>query len=370
MIARTSIALAVTLFAGAAQAAPAPLTANQMLQQFNAVVTENLTSNSHVDGRTYVGGNATGGDYGQNGKAMPASEYAGLTVRGNVSGNTKVNGQGAVIGGNATGINVNSGEAYVGGAASNSSFNGGNVWIEGAASNVNFSKNIHAASYQNINLNGKVLAATTATMDSTKAASTSTDFSAVMKGLSTQLSAMKATAGASVEFSNNNRVATFNGSGVDGVLVFDLTELDSTIFSGAISDLNFNLSNASTVIFNTDDKVLNLFANFNQAQSLGSKLVWNFAGADTSVTIGRTFGGQVLVADGTFSNVGGANIEGGVFAENLVQNGEIHLQAFTGTIPTVTSPVPEADTWTMLVAGLGMLGLIGRRRKNARAVQQ
>jgi hypothetical protein len=298
---------------------------------------------------------------------MPASDYAGLTVRGDQGGNVKVNAQGAVVGGNATGVNVNSGEAYVGGAATNASFNGGNVWIEGKASNVNFGQNIHAASYENVNVNGKMLTATTATMDSTKAASTSTDFSAVMKGLSTQLSAMKATAGTSVVFSNNNSVATFNGSGVNGVLVFDLTELDSVIFSATTTDLTFNLSNANTVIFNTNDKVLNLSANFNQAQTLGSSLIWNFAGVDTTVAIGRTFGGQVLVADGTFSNAGGANVEGGVFAENLVQNGEIHLQAFSGTIPAVTSAVPEPDTWAMLLAGLGIMGLVARRGKNVRA---
>lgn len=362
MTARTAIALAAALLASTAQAAPqaSSLTANDVLKQFNVVVTGNLTSTSHVDGRTYVGGNLNGGDYVQHTETTPASSYAGLTVAGNVSGNTKVNGLGAVVGGSVSGLNVNNGgEIYVGGAASSSNFNG-NAWVVGSASGVEFGQKIHAASYANMNLNGKVLDAPTATMNSTVAASTSTNFASTLTGLSTQLSNMKATSGTSVVFSNNDHHVTFNGTGVNGVLVFDLTSLDSQIFSSTTTDLSFNLTNASTVIFNTNDTTLNLTANFNQAQSLGSKLIWNFAGADTSVTVGRTFGGQVLVADGTFSNVSGANVEGGVFAKTLNQYGEIHTQAFTGNI---TSPVPEADTWAMLAAGLGMIGFIARRRK-------
>ncbi len=46
-------ALAVAaLFSGAAQAAP--LSATQVLQQFNVVVTGNIDSSSHVDGRSFA----------------------------------------------------------------------------------------------------------------------------------------------------------------------------------------------------------------------------------------------------------------------------------------------------------------------------
>jgi choice-of-anchor A domain-containing protein len=362
MIARTRLALAIfAMFSGVAQAAP--LSATEMLQQFNVVVSGNLNSSSHVDGRTYVGGNAAGGDYVQHAGSTPASAYAGLTVGGNYSGNTHVNGLGAVVGGNASGVNVNSGSTYVGGSASNSSFNG-DAWINGSASSVNFNGKGHAASYSGTN-NNNVLNATTGIMDSTLAASTSTNFSSVMTGLSSQLSALQATAGTSVVFSNNDHQVTLNGSGVNGVLVFDLTALDTKIFSSTTTDISFNLSNATTVIFNTNDSTLNLTANFNQAQSLGSKLIWNFAGHDNSVTVGRTFGGQVLVADGSFSNVGGANVEGGVFAKTLNQYGEIHQQSFSGNVPVAA--VPEADTYAMLLGGLGLLGFIARRRKQAAA---
>lgn len=368
MITRTSFALAAIMLCHASPAKAGPLSASEMLQQFNVVVSGNLHSTSHVDGRTYVGGNVTGGDYVQHAGRTPPSRYAGLTVGGNVSGNVKVNGLGAVVGGNARGLNVNAGESHVGGAASNASFNG-NVWIGGAASNVNFGQKIHAASYSGINLNGKVLNAPTATMDSTLAAASSTDFGSAMTSLSTQLSALQATAGTSVLFSNNNQRVTFFGIPVDGLLVFDLTTLDSRIFSSATTDLSFRLNGASTVIFNTDDKTLNLSANFDEARSLGGSLIWNFAGADR-VSVGRSFGGQVLVADGTFSNTGGANVEGGVYARNLNQYGEIHLQAFTGSLPAPAPEsvaVPEPASLGLFITGVGMMGWVGRRRKAALA---
>ncbi|MTW33054.1 choice-of-anchor A family protein [Pseudoduganella danionis] len=332
-----------------------------MLQQFNVVVTGDVNSTSHVDGRSYVGGNVVGGDYVQHVSDTPASAYAGLTVGGKLSGNVHVNGLGMVVGGDVQGVAVNSGESYIGGNASSSSLNG-NAWVVGSADGINFGNLIHAASYNNMNLNGKVLGAPTATMNSTLAAATSTNFGNVMTGLSSQLAALHGTDGASVDFSNSNHKVTFSGTAVNGVLVFDLTTLDSQVFSSTTAEFDFNLHGASTVIFNTNDKNLSVSANFlgGSAQALGSKLIWNFAGAE-SVTIGATFGGQMLVANGTLNDMNHANVEGGVFAKALNQTGEIHLQSFSGTIPT--TPVPEPETYAMLLAGLGLVGALARRRK-------
>jgi len=339
----------------------APLTAQQMLQQFNVVVTGDVNSTSHVDGRSYVGGNVVGGDYVQHVNDTPVSAYAGLTVGGKLSGNVHVNGLGLVTGGDVQGITVNSGDSYIGGNASSSNLNG-NAWVVGAANGVNFGNLIHAASYTNMNLNNKVLNAPTSSMTTTLAASSSTNFGNVMTSLSSQLSALHGTSGSSVDFSNNDHTVTFSGTAVNGVLVFDLSTLDSRIFSSTTSEFNFNLHGASTVIFNTNDANLSVSANFlgGSAQALGSKMIWNFAGA-SSVSVGATFGGQVLVANGSFSNINGANVEGGVFAKSLNQYGEIHLQSFTGNIPA--APVPEPETYAMLLAGLGLMGAVARRRK-------
>jgi choice-of-anchor A domain-containing protein len=98
------------------------LTGQEILEQFNLVVLDDATSTSHVDGRTYVGGKLTGGDYVQHPDSTPTSAYAGLTVKENAS-NIHVNGLGTVIDGNLTNSIINTGEAVVLGTASSNTFN-------------------------------------------------------------------------------------------------------------------------------------------------------------------------------------------------------------------------------------------------------
>jgi choice-of-anchor A domain-containing protein len=361
----TTLAIAA-LFSARAHAAdkPAALTATQMLQQFNLVVSKDLTSTSHVQGRTFVGGNAVAQDFVQKPDKIATSSYAGVTVLGNFSGNNNdahVDALGLYVAGSTTKVIVNKGDALVEGSATYGSFQG-NTWIGGTATSVNLNGAAHAGTLVNTNNNNK-LSAVTSTMATAKAAATSTDFGAVMTGLSKQLSGLKGSKDTSVSIDTaTNSKVTFSGKAdASGVLVFDLTknDLDSSVFSSKITDFYFNLSGASTVIFNTNDKNLSLNANFQNAESNGSKFIWNFAGAE-SVTVGRTFGGQVLVSDGTFSNINGANVEGGVYAKNVNEYGQIHIQAFTGVIP---SAVPEPATYAMLLGGLALMGLVARRRK-------
>ena len=85
----------VTLTAMAAHAsAAAPLSAQQILTQFNLVTLGNATSNNQqVDGRSFIGGSLNGGVFGARPGAMGTSDYAGLTVMGSANG-MQVNGQG------------------------------------------------------------------------------------------------------------------------------------------------------------------------------------------------------------------------------------------------------------------------------------
>ena len=123
-------ALVLATIATGTQAAP--LTNQQIFEQFNLVVFNNSNSSSHVDGRSFIGGNLSGGDYVQHPGAVAPSSYTGLTILGNASGNIHVNGLGAVVAGNASNLTVNTGDAVVLGNATNSSFNGsGNYYVGG-----------------------------------------------------------------------------------------------------------------------------------------------------------------------------------------------------------------------------------------------
>lgn len=335
--------LASSLFMVSSPVFATSLTAQETLNQFNLVVLGDAKSTSHVDGRSYIGGNLNGGTYVQHPNDTPSSNYAGLTVGGNATG-VMVNNLGAVVGGNLTGSTINSGNTVVSGTATNNNFNG-----PAAVNTIGSGNNFNGG------LNPALATGTAAT------AATSTSFADVLTGLSFQLSGLAGT-GSTVTI--NGSKATFNAVvGSNNVAVFDLTGIDTQLFG--LSEFEFNLGSAKTVIFNSDDASATIGANFlgGSAQAIGAKSVWNFYNA-TSLTINSQFGGSILAPKASFSNMN--NIEGGVYVNSLTQYGEIHLQSFTGDVPDVpSSPVPEPAT--MLLMGSGIAGIFAAARRKKKA---
>lgn len=339
---RGVLALAILGAMPAAFAQTTSLTATDALRQFNVIVFGDLNSNSHVDGRGFVGGNAIGGGFMQHASAAAPSAYAGVTVLGSASG-TNTNGGGITVGGSLSSTNINNGTSVVGGGASNVNFNGP-AGVLGDVSNVNF--------------NGGRLANGSPALTNTLAAARSTDFASLFTATSAGLSTLKG--GASTVTVSGNK-ATFNAAPVNGVAVFDLTSIDDQIF--ALGEYAFNLNGATSVLFNSDNTNIRVGANFlgGSAQGIASSAIWNFYNA-SSVIIDRTFGGTVLAPKASFSNLNGSNLEGSLVAASLTQRGEIHLGAYTGVIPQV----PEPATYAMMLGGLAMLGMARRRRGAAR----
>ena len=155
--------------------------------------------------------------------------------------------------------------------------------------------------------------------------------------------------------------ATFNAKvNSQGVAVFDLTSIDSTLFNqNLVHEFSFNFNGATTVFMNSDITSAVINDNFlaGSARDAGKKVIWNFYDA-TDLTINAEFGGSILAVKSNLIN--NANIEGGVYVNNLDSRAEIHINNFAGA-------VPEAETYAMMLAGLGLVGAIARRRKAARA---
>lgn len=321
--------------------ANAALSVEDALSQFNLIVLGDAKSSSHVDGRAFVAGNLTGGDYVQHPLDTPASAYVGLTVLGNAS-KVNVNGFGTTVGGNLTQSNINSGSGIVQGNASNVNFNGGISAVGGTTSAVNF----NGGSYSG--------AAKTAAISSAMATATSNDFDALFTQASADIAGLGDTGG-TVTFSGGR--ATFNANPTGGIAVFDLTAIDTTVFSK--SEFEFILNGATTVIFNSDETIVNISANFlaGTAVSLGDMFLWNFYNA-TTVNLNNQFGGSIIATEAKLTNKN--NIEGSVVVGSLDMQGEIHLQPFTGEIPTT---IPEPSSYAMLLAGLVALGAWQNRRR-------
>jgi hypothetical protein len=72
------------------------------------------------------------------------------------------------------------------------------------------------------------------------------------------------------------------------------------------------------------------------------------------MTVVQQLTGATAASPVAFNTLGNAN---GNYTFNMASTGLL-----TFSVPSVT-PVPEADSYAMLLAGLGVIGLVARRRK-------
>jgi choice-of-anchor A domain-containing protein len=338
-----SASLMAALFSGTSGAAG--LDAQQALQQFNLVTLGNANMQSHVDGRSFIGGALTGNSvFAMHPADMPASSYAGLTVAGNAS-NLQVTAGGATILGNLDNAAVNNGPAVVAGNASNSNFNGtGGSYVGGTRTNVNANS-------------GDLSAADAASAISV---AQSTDFASVLNTLSDNLSTLASTG--SFWSISGGRVTFHAVADSNGLAVFDISSADETLLGSA--EFDFDMGGATTVIFNSDVTSASIHANFigGGAQTIATRTIWNFYNA-TTLEFQSQFGGNVLATEAALTNDN--NVEGGVFVSSLIQKGEIHEQQFSGHIPGFGAPVPEPSSLLMMLLGMVTLLVLRARRPQA-----
>jgi choice-of-anchor A domain-containing protein len=411
----TASKLALALIAGSLSgvaSASTGLTAQQILEQFNLVTLGNVTSSSHVDGRSYIGGTLTGSGavFAMHPQDIAPSTYAGLTVAGSASG-LQVTSNGAVIGGDLSNYStINSGTAYVGGSATSATFNGaayvkgnasgystfnqtayvggnatsssfnGTAYVAGNATSNNFNRATYVAgnaqsntfgggyliggtaTSNNLNSSQLSSAPSLPTIPATVAAATSTDFATTLTSLSN--SASKLTGNSTWSIDSASKTVTFTAvADANKLAVFDLSSLSSTYYSGY--KFLFSLGSAKTVIMNVAATgTLDFSSSFDDMggyatmEDMASKVIWNFNGV-SDLTTERQFRGSILATSAHLTN--NQNIEGVVMVNTLTQKNEIHATAFAGNV----SAVPEPETYAMLLGGLALMAGIARRRRAA-----
>jgi choice-of-anchor A domain-containing protein len=294
---------AAVLFSSAAFATP--ITASQIMANYNLVVAGNATTGADIEGSAVIGGNLNGATFFNNSSRLPADPT--LYIYGaNQSSNANINNHGSVhYGSNSGHFNLNSGSTAVQGAFS------------------------YALS----------------------------DFLDPLNQLSTQLKGL--TANSNVALGNSK--ATFNAApDASGLAVFSLTgtELQNDLINNSLA---FNQNGAKTIVVNVNGD----FTEPNSANWNGPALtdvIFNFYNA-SNVTLGN-WEGAILAPNAMLKNVSGA-LEEFVYANSFQSNGEVHNFDFDAPLPSASVKAPEPLTLSMFGAGILGAAAMRRRRKKA-----
>ncbi len=358
--------LPIAAAAALACASPASADANvglQVLREYNLTVLGNMNSTSSVEGRTFVGGNLSGGSdyYKYSGKKVPApsaTNAPGLTVVGSSSGSKNLhNGSGALVGGSVSGgWNLNGSAAQnitIGGSASGiNGSKGSTITVGGAASGINGNG---ATVKTNQGLPGFAAGLQVQ----------ANDYAMGVKDLSAYLAGLTPTD--EVTFPKNN-LMKFQPTSAGKVAVFNFANAD--VFKDA-GQLQFLTGGAETIIVNVGGQSATLAKNFiNSSADLGSKVIWNFyeaaydpANPAVNLNFKTAFYGTVLAPYAYATN--NNHIEGSAVFGRFDQRGQVHLNGFSSQLQIMQSAVPEPATWAMMIAGFGLAGAAIRRRNRA-----
>ncbi len=313
----------------------APLSADELLNQFNLITFGNFTARSEVEGRTYVGGDlivphgTNFNIYGQGGQT-PASEYDELIVGGSIRGDQPNSGQ----------LQLN---------------NGGDATVGGSVSNAFF--NLNAGSGQpsgTLRAGGSISA--TVNIGTALANQPQADIAARMpQGIEATLKATSAAVrdlGGTVPVPVEGKRYTLNGS--TGVYALSLADLASANNEFVLQGVNA----ANPLMINVSGTSGDVRVNFGNLFAQAPFLLWNFYEA-TQLHFETQFFGSILAPLAHVTNQ--TPIEGTLVAKTANLNGEMHLRPFEGNVPVI--PVPA--TLPLIASAIAGLALLRRRSRAA-----
>ncbi|WP_159822503.1 collagen-binding domain-containing protein [Colwellia sp. 20A7] len=311
-----------------------------ILNEYNVVTIENFVGlgGTHVDGKTFVGGNYIGqkSDFGQRLDQNSRSDITALTVAGSINAQVGVYVHDTVL----------SSENNIVTAAINSN-------------QVLINSTVIDSNIDNVKL--------TTGLDAIKA-----DYKAQLENSSAYFSSLAANS--KIETNGNNKTfAIDKGLNTDNDIavftldgstnIFDLNNLSLSMTGDNADDLAY-------IVINVPGNDVSMLNNSNmnfEKSKFGSKIIWNFYEAEVITLNAQNFVGALLAPYATVTQTGG-NIDGAVGVLSLITNAEIHLATNVDvTIPSAPSAakpvtqVPEPSSIVLIL--LAIAGLVYQRKK-------
>ncbi|KPF75821.1 hypothetical protein IP88_06925 [alpha proteobacterium AAP81b] len=394
----TAFAAGVGVIATPAAAAGNAAAGIQAMRELNLIVLSDWQAGQDVEGKVFVGGNASGNattvGLGNGNQSGAASNRRTLTIAGNNSINTinlnngpngpTPQGQpqtrvatnpGALIGGNSNAINLNAAGSSldVGGnlqgnynVGNGQSFTiGGNLTNGGINGNAGATVRVGGTIQGNVNANGaSILQNQGIGFNSATVAPAIAEVAALTEDLgrlSQNLAGLViASNPSSITIAGNK--ATFNA--VDNGAGFAVFNVNASLFT--LAEFDYNFSTTSPVIINVFDPTVTILtygANpvGGNTSSRNGQVIWNFVNA-TRVDFTRMVHGSVIALNAHITN--NTPIEGSVAVRSFNQSGEVHLGTYSGPA-FFGAVVPEPAVWAQLIAGFGLTGATLRRRRRA-----
>ena len=151
--------------------------------------------------------------------------------------------------------------------------------------------------------------------------------------------------------------------GTGGVQVFDLT----SAALGSVNNFKFsNLHTNDTLILNISGTNVNLSGGYGDFSKYN--VLYNFYEAKNLTLNGVGLYGSILAPLATLAG-GNGQINGSVAVGNWASNIQVNANHYFNAtnVSGYVSAVPEPETYAMLLAGLGMIGFMARRRKSKTA---
>ncbi len=342
----TLVSLAITLLTASAAAQAVPTIDLGAAKGYSAFILGNVDQANDIEGRMAVGGNLTA---------------SGLSVNYRTPAGTT--GPALVVGGD---VKFTSGRIYSNAPQGVDSTKGSHLpyWDQSLSQYGN-----------GYGVYGGSKSGSAAELDLRKQSGV-IDFKAAgatLQSTASQLGGLKATGKTDVTYQWDKSTVngiTFTGTGAD----FEVFNVNTATFRNLTLS---GIKSGATVVINYTgtDSVLFAGSQFTQNVGIGGldpwgkpatqldtlsqNILFNFDKAK-DVTVGSFVGGSILAPNalvyGGEQRTGGGHLEGQLMALGLKTNLEI------GYSPLV-SAVPEVESYAMLLAGLGVIGFVARRRK-------